>query len=82
MSLPKKKQVTIPLHDVPRTEGGTWVRVVTPTGGPPDGLGFNAEDRILYYHTDGMYSLCKDQAGRMCHLEAWAEVEVIGADDA
>jgi hypothetical protein len=80
MSLPKKKQQTIQLFDVPRTEKGTWVRIVQPTSGPPAGLAFDEDDLILYFHTDGMYSYCKDQAGRVCHLKAWAEVEVIGEE--
>jgi hypothetical protein len=53
------------------------VRVIDDTDGPPDSLDFKANQEVLYYHTDGMYSYCKDKAGRVVHLAAWAEVEVL-----
>lgn len=68
------------LYDVPRTEKGTWVRVLETQDGPPDSLGFQADDLVLYYNVDGMYSQCKNRAGELVYLKAWADVEVIGAE--
>ena len=33
--------------------------------------------RLLYYHADGMYSLCRDMSGELCHPTAWTAVEVV-----
>ena len=70
------------LHKVPRTTKGTWVRVLDTTDAPPDSPypTFKPNDLVLYYHTDGMYSYCKDRAGNVVHLRAWADVEVIGEE--
>ena len=87
MSLPKKKGMEsvsparMMLHDVPRSPNGIWVRVVENGSGPPGSPGFKAGDKVLYYGLDGMYSTCKNQAGEAVYLKAWAEVEVIGAED-
>ena len=69
------------LHDVPRSPNGIWVRVVENGSGPPGSPSFQAGDKVLYFGVDGMYSRCKNQAGEAVHLKAWAEVEVIGAED-
>jgi len=68
------------LHKVPRSENGIWVRVLEDQDGPPDSGGFKTGEMVLFYHVDGMYSYCKDRAGQLVHLRAWAEVEVVGAD--
>ena len=79
------------LYDVPRSKRGTWVRVLEDQEGPPDSLleyqegpsdslGFQADDLVLYYNVDGMYSQCKNRAGELVYLKAWTDVEVIGAE--
>lgn len=65
------------LHKVPRTTNGTWVRVLEESDGPPDAPDFNPNELVLFFHIDGMYSLCKDRAGQNVYLKAWAEVEVV-----
>jgi hypothetical protein len=34
-------------------------------------------ERIFFDHIDGMYSYCLTVAGKVCHLAAWTEVEII-----
>ena len=65
------------LYEVPRTTEGTWVRVLEDTDGPVDSPNFQANDLVLFYHVDGMYSLCKARDGSIVHLRAWTEVEVV-----
>jgi hypothetical protein len=66
------------LYDVPRTKEGTWVRVLENTEGPPSSPDHKTDDVVLYFHVDGMYSLCRNKGGEMVHLKAWTEVELIG----
>jgi len=36
-------------------------------------------DTVLdFHHIDGMYSYCTDSNGKVHHLAAWADVEVLG----
>ena len=61
------------LYDVPRN---SMIRLlakpVTPmVSVPPD-------DVVRFSHVDGMYSLCYNNDGSICHPAAWTEVEVIG----
>ena len=65
------------LYDVPRSNNGTWVRVLETQDGPPDALGFQTDDLVLFFHVDGMYSYARNRAGQLVHLRAWAEVEVV-----
>jgi hypothetical protein len=65
------------LHEVPRTTKGTWVRVLKDENGPPDSLDFQADDLVLYFHVDGMYSYCRNQGGDVVYLKAWTEVEIV-----
>ena len=65
------------LHDIARSTEGTWVRVLEDTNGPPDSPDFEADDVVLFYHVDGMYSYCRNRGGEIVHLKAWTEVEII-----
>jgi hypothetical protein len=38
-------------------------------------VGGNALD---FHHIDGMYSYCTDSNGKVHHIAAWADVEVLG----
>ena len=38
-------------------------------------VGGNALD---FHHIDGMYSFCTDSNGKVHHIAAWADVEVLG----
>jgi hypothetical protein len=66
------------LYDIARSSGGTWVRVLEDMNGPPASPDFKADDVVLFYHVDGMYSLCRNRGGELVHLKAWTEVELIG----
>ncbi len=63
------------LYDVPRK---TWIRVVAEEKVPPAAPKISVGDEIFFDHIDGMYSFCKDKAGNIVHLVAWADVELIG----
>jgi hypothetical protein len=65
------------LYDVPRTECGTWVRVLEDTEGPPVSPDFKADDVVLFYHCDGMFSFCRNRGGESVHLMVGTEVEII-----
>jgi len=30
-----------------------------------------------FHHIDGMYSYCTDKAGKVHHIAAWADVEIV-----
>ncbi len=68
---------SIELYKVPRKEGGTLVRVLEGVNGPPSSPDFKTDDVVLFFHIDGMYSLCKNREGRLVHLKAWTKVEVL-----
>jgi hypothetical protein len=49
---------------------------------PPQSFIRYADSLELYFdHIDGMYSLCFDIEGRIVHLTAFADVEVINKPD-
>jgi hypothetical protein len=48
-----------------------------PAGHPPASIAPEVGATYTFYHTDGMYSYCRDEDGHIVHLPAWAEVEVI-----
>jgi len=50
------------LHEVPRQ---SVIRVM--------GL----ENQFIFDHIDGMYSVCYDESGDLCHIAAFTEVEVL-----
>lgn len=62
------------LYKCPRN---SLVRVVGDAPGPPGAPKVNTNEVIKFYHTDGMYSYCKNEAGDTVHLQAWQEVEVL-----
>ena len=37
-------------------------------------------EKIFFDHLDGMYSYCLDEGGNVVHINASAEVEVIGKE--
>lgn len=32
---------------------------------------------VNFHHVDGMYSLCKTDAGEIMHLAAWTDVDIV-----
>ena len=62
------------LYEVPRN---TKIRIVDDEKAPPAHRDFDKGEVLLFDHIDGMYSFCYDQAGKVVHLAAWAEVEVV-----
>lgn len=62
------------LYDVPR---GTRVRVLDDIKVPPDAPEIKKGQIINFGHIDGMYSYCTTLTGMVCHLVAWAEVEIV-----
>lgn len=53
------------------------VRVLNNEEGPPAHKAFQQNEILTYYHTDGMYSYCRDINGHVVHLPAFAEVEIV-----
>ena len=43
--------------------------------------GFNHSAALDFHHIDGMYSYCTDSTGKVHHIAAWADVEVLGPDE-
>lgn len=65
------------LYDVP---GQTWVRITGDIGIPVAAPELKVGDELFFHHIDGMYSYCTrdiDSHNEICHLVAWAEVEII-----
>ncbi len=63
------------LYQVPRH---SKVRIVEPHPSvPPAHRELFGGDVLTFDHIDGMYSFCYDEAGKIVHPAAWAEVEVI-----
>ena len=58
----------VKLYDVPRN---SFVRVI----------GDRSKTVLLFHHIDGMYSLCEDRTGRVCHIPAWANVKIVTGFD-
>lgn len=53
------------------------VRVIGDAPGPPGAPTVQPNEVVKFYHTDGMYSYCKNEAEQTVHLPAWQEVEVL-----
>lgn len=62
------------LYDVPRN---TKIRVVGESIAPPAAREAQPDEELMFHHIDGMYSYCKDLTGKIVHLPAWQEVEII-----
>ena len=63
----------VKLYDVPRD---SKVKILGDIKVPMGAFQLKEGDVIDFKHIDGMYSLCyKDKV--MCHLAAWAEVEIV-----
>ena len=62
------------LYNVP---DNTNVRVLGEIKVPPCAPEIGKNEVIRFGHIDGMYSVCHDAAGRLVHLVAWAEVEIV-----
>ena len=54
------------LQDLPRTEAGIHCQLQGEGG-----------REFMFYHPDGMYSLCKTMDGDHCHFLIWTEVIVL-----
>ena len=52
----------LPIKELYKVQPKTWVEIVA------------TKDVLFFDHLDGMYSYCKDIAGNIIHLAAWAEV--------
>jgi len=35
---------------------------------------------LLFHHIDGMYSFCTDSDGKVYHIAAWEDVEIVKED--
>lgn len=66
------------LHKVPNN---TKVRVVESNRPPPGARPVLVGEEIMFHHIDGMYSYCHDKQGRVVHLAAWTEVEIVEETD-
>jgi len=65
------------LYEVPQE---TNVRVISEEAViPPAAPIISAGEVIKFHHIDGMYSFCHDSAGKIVHLAAWEEVEIVDA---
>ena len=62
------------LFTVPR---GSYVRLLEDGRVPPAASELHEGETIFFDHIDGMYSFCRNAAGEIVHLVAWAEVEVV-----
>lgn len=63
------------LYDVPRN---TRIRVIDANpASPPASIQIRHGQELNFKHIDGMYSFCRDDAGNIVHLVAWAEVEIV-----
>ena len=62
------------LYEAPR---GVQVRLLEDLEGPVSAYKPIEGAVYTFSHVDGMYSSCKDTAGRIVHIPAWAKVEVI-----
>ena len=62
------------LYEVPP---GSTIRVLSNILVPPAAPEIKPQDGLKFHHIDGMYSYCTDTNGKVVHLVAWAEVEII-----
>ena len=60
------------LYEVPRN---TSIRILEETLVPIDSP--KPPNELFFHHVDGMYSLCSDSEGKIVHIAAWTEVEII-----
>lgn len=65
------------LHEVPR---GTKIRVRGDVKIPPAAPPIEVGEILHFNHIDGMYSHCRDMAGNVVHLVAWADVDIVNED--
>lgn len=64
------------------TPKNTYVRVLDEESpSPPYSLEINKDIIFLFKHIDGMFSLCYDLSGNICHMFAGTEVEIVSAED-
>ena len=59
------------LYNLPR---GSAFKLLSSDGVPPDAPPVSEGETYYLDHIDGMYSLCRDSAGRTVHIFAGAEV--------
>lgn len=62
------------LFDVPKN---TKIKVLGDVEIPPAAPEIHEEQILNFHHIDGMYSYCTDDKGKVYHLVAWAEVEIV-----
>jgi len=62
------------LYDVPRN---TKIRTMTSCAAPPGARVVQQMEELHFSHIDGMYSYCKDKDGKIVHIPAWEEVEIV-----
>lgn len=60
----------------------TYIRVKEDTYTPVGGLLSNTGDVLKFIKIDGMYSICKNHAGEVVHLAAYADVDIVGVPEA
>jgi hypothetical protein len=71
------------IEQIPDEGKSTTQEVQVPIGSPS----VSAGELIFFHHIDGMYSLCNKvnedtkKLEEVCHLVAWADVEVIDLND-
>ena len=64
----------IPLYEVPRN---TPIKVVKHARVPPGSSPVLEDEIIFFHHLDGMFSYCHNSEGKVVHLLAWQEVEIV-----
>ncbi len=62
------------LYEVPRN---SIIQVKGKIQVPPAAPEIKKGQTLRFFHLDGAYSYCQTMDGKVCHLAAWAEVEVI-----
>ena len=62
------------LYEVPNN---TVVRIIGNINAPPDARLVEEQDIVKFHHIDGMYSYCHDKDGKVVHLAAWTDVEIV-----
>lgn len=53
------------------------IRLLEDVEGPVSAWKPNEGEEYIFNHIDGMYSLCYDMDGKIIHIPAWAEVELV-----
>ncbi len=62
------------LYNVPNN---TLVRIISCNAAPPDARLVDEQEIVKFHHIDGMYSYCHDKDGKVVHLAAWTDVEIV-----